>query len=358
MDDNTGEEEVIRFLNTLKRQVDREESYTFQNALYMYRVKDRLDDIDEMLKDQDDSLLKLIHIRSIRNDTAGKWLQSRCRFKQFELSNIEYSIGLCFRYFEDIPFIHDLEFCPFCGKHDIKVDKKGQHFISGCKKDIFKQGRCQPHAIHDDLRDTLLSCAKHSCTWTRPEPKNLLADGLIPDIQIKFPRLDHNYSECLVDLAVVSPFEGVSRGILQLPNSSSDGNLDNLHKKRAERKANEKRQKYKQAIQQLNRREVKLVPFVISNTGAIHKDGMSLLNKLADHSSEFRRIPKNTLLNFYLKMISLTFIRSISRTIHTKAISAFSGNFTNPRANLRKGNLVATEVGDPDTFLFNSNRSD
>ncbi len=44
----------------------------------------------------------------------------------------------------------------------------------------------------------------------------------------------------------------------------------------------EKRQKYKQAIQQINRREVKLVPFVISNTGAIHKDGMSLLNKLAD----------------------------------------------------------------------------
>ncbi len=74
-------------------------------------------------------------------------------------------------------------------------------------------------------------------------------------------------------MAVVSPFEGVSRGILQLPNSSSDGNLDNLHKKRAERKANEKRQKYKQAIQQLNRREVKLVPFVISDTGAIHKDG-------------------------------------------------------------------------------------
>ncbi len=46
-----------------------------------------------------------------------------------------------------------------------------------------------------------------------------------------------------------------------------------------------------------------------------------------------------------------------SRTIHTKTISAFSGNFTNPRANLRKGNLVATEVGDPDTFLFNSNRN-
>ena len=135
------------------------------------------------------------------------------------------------------------------------------------------------HAIHDDLRDTLLSCAKHSCTWTRPEPKNLLADGLIPDIQIKFPRLDHNYSECLVDLAVVSPFEGVSRGILQLPNSSSDGNLDNLHKKRAERKANKKRQKYKQAIQQLNRREVKLVPFVISNTGAIHKDGISFITQ-------------------------------------------------------------------------------
>ncbi len=65
-----------------------------------------------------------------------------------------------------------------------------------------------------------------------------------------------------------------------------------------------------------------------------------------------------TFINFYLKMISLTFIRSISRTIHTKAISAFSGNFTNPRANLRNGNLVATEVGDPDTFLFNSNRND
>ncbi len=59
------------------------------------------------------------------------------------------------------------------------------------------------------------------------------------------------------------------------------------------------------------------------------------------------------------KMISLTFIRIIiSRTIHTKTISAFSGNFTNPRANLRNGNLVATKVGDPDTFLFNCNRND
>ncbi len=72
----------------------------------------------------------------------------------------------------------------------------------------------------------------------------------------------------------------------------------------------------------------------------------------------YHLISKNTLLNFYLKMISLTFIRSISRTNHTKAISAFSGNFTNPTANLRNDNLVATEVGDPDKFLFNPNRND
>ena len=37
---------------------------------------------------------------------------------------------------------------------------------------------------------------------------------------------------------------------------------------------------------------------------------------------------------------------------------SFFRNFTNPRANLRKGNLVATEVGDPDTFLFNTDRND
>ena len=168
---------------------------------------------------------------------------------------------------------------------------------------------------------------------------------------------NYYYSESLVDLAVVSPFEGVSRGRLQVP-SSSGGNLENLHNKRAVKKVNEKQLKYAHAIQQLDRREVKLVPFVISNTGTIHKDGMSLLKKLADHSSEFRRIPKNTLLNYYLKMISLTYIKSISRTIHTKAISAFSGNFTNPRANLRNGNLIATEVGDPNMFLFVNNRNE
>ncbi len=64
-------EEEVRFLNTLKRKVNREESYTFQNA-----VKDRLDNFDEMLKQKVDFLLKLIHIRSIRNETAGKWLRT------------------------------------------------------------------------------------------------------------------------------------------------------------------------------------------------------------------------------------------------------------------------------------------
>lgn len=58
MDDDASEDKVIviRFLNNLKRQVDREESYSFQNALYKYRLKDRLDDtlddVEDMLKDQ------------------------------------------------------------------------------------------------------------------------------------------------------------------------------------------------------------------------------------------------------------------------------------------------------------------
>ena len=83
-----------------------------------------------------------------------------------------------------------------------------------------------------------------------------------------------------------------------------------------------------------------------------------MLNKLADRGSEFRKIPKNTLVNYYVKMMSITHIKSIARTIHTKAISAFSGNVANPRENLRKGNAMTTEVGDPDLFLYNTCRTD
>ena len=75
----------MQTLDHLKNRVDYENKGTFQNALYLKRLKYKLHDLDELLKEEDETLAKLIHFSSIRDPSAGKWLSTLCRFKQYEL---------------------------------------------------------------------------------------------------------------------------------------------------------------------------------------------------------------------------------------------------------------------------------
>ncbi len=183
------------------------------------------------------------------------------------------------------------------------------------------------------------------------EPKDILPN-LRPDLRITYTQ--PNFSkEVLLDLRVTTPFEGTKSGNLSAPNFSGDVIPNDLHDKRAGLAYKEKLEKYQRACANLGRSELHFLPFIISSTGKIHKEGKKFLKELAAHGSEVRTVPQNTLYNYYLKIISISFIKLITRIIYAKATAISSGNTFNPRKMLRQGNFEAYEVGDPGIFYRN-----
>jgi hypothetical protein len=182
---------------------------------------------------------------------------------------------------------------------------------------------------------------------------------------VRFPSASF-FERLLIDITVVSPFEGTESGKLRVPAYSGEQIPENLHEKRAKRSKKKKIKHYAKSIEDYNKElqddanhpehdlpKAKFIPVVMYNTGKIHDEGKKLIKDLAAHGSELRKIPENTLYNFYLKIISIKLIKAIARIISTKALSAFSGNTANPRRALRRGNFEAHEVGDPNLFLYN-----
>ena len=99
---------------------------------------------------------------------------------------------------------------------------------------------------------------------------------------------------------------------------------------------------------------IKPVPFVMYTNGTIHEDGIKLLQKIATHGSETRRIPQGTLFRYYKKLLSVTLAKQIAHTVHTKATAA-SARIQNLNGNLfnsiRLENMHTIKEGESRTFV-------
>lgn len=339
--EDATDEEIATELGQIAKE-SRRKGGTFQHELYLRKNAQRKQDIGQMLSTD---RMKSYHFATLKNDTAGKWLQAFPRYKNMEISNTDYTAALCFRYMLNQPLIHERDHCPLCSKQTNRIDRTGHHFVSGCMREV--EGingtamKAQRHANHNYIRQALYLCCKHAIAFAQEEPANLfpqIQEELRPDLVTAFKVKDETVTFAL-DVTLVCPFTGVQSGRLTLPiNDNVDANQCDVH---ADARAQLKRDKYEAHC---TARNIRFVPFVVYTTGKIHKSGVKFLKSLAAHAAEQRKIPEGTLLRYYCKMISVCLVQRIGYTIHTRAMACTTRNFR-IRDVLRNGNEMALRLG-------------
>ncbi len=363
---------VIKTLTNLKVKALHDNG-TFQSELYFLQIQQKIAALDELsVEDIDNTFKHLVNFRTMKDKSAGMWLRTHCGRAEFCLSNREFSTALCLRYFQEIPYIGRGGQCPFCkeGKH---VDSYGHHFISGCKSDLKHKGvgqKTQPHAIHDHVNYTLYRITKNALVYSVREPYHLFnASNKRPDIYVKFGDNANIIKPYAIDLTIVSPYVGTESGQLAVPGkpiASAAAHLhdrfretilqvnNKIHEKRANEAKQDKVREYGDLCKNIG---VEFVPFVMTSTGKLHSEGISFLKKLATHASEVRNIPFGTLFRYYKKLLSISLIKQVTHTIHTKSIARLSRNTSNNfEDDIRDTNILIGEEGDPHLFFHNNFR--
>jgi hypothetical protein len=224
-----------------------------------------------------------------------------------------------------------------------QVDFTGHHFINGCSRDAYTPNSSKAgahcHVTHNYMRNQLFSCCKNAFAFSQEEPFNMFADqdlGLKPDIKASFS-IKGKFVEHALDLTIVSPFDGVRKGVLSVKNQSVQ-NPDH----EANLAAKLKNDKYKQACDAHN---LKFVPFVVYTSGKLHKDAKQFLENLASSAAERRHIPSKVLYNYYAKVLSVCLVKRLGYVISTKASGWLSHSF-DVAQDYRVGNQRAMEIGD------------
>ena len=146
------------------------------------------------------------------------------------------------------------------------------------------------------------------------------------------------FVEHAVDITIVSPFDGVRKGVLRVKNQSV-ANSDY----EANLAAKLKNDKYKAAC---DARNLKFVPFVVYTSGKFHEDAEAFLENLAASAAERRRIPSKVLYNYYAKVLSVCLVKRLGYAISTRASGWLSNNFIDVAQDYRIGNQRAIEIGD------------
>ena len=326
---------------------------TFQSELYFIRLKERIQGLPKLSEKIDPSLNFLVIHRSVVNKTAGMWLRTHCGNKDFQLNNLEICTGLCVRYLQEIPYLENqVHQCSFCKNNKNKVDRFGHHYISGCASDVNSPAgtplKAQRHAAHDRLRYALYNIAKKSGVFAVQEKTGMFDESnLTPaDVYLEHRNGVAINTKTAADLAVVGVLGGSQGGKLFVEGVTDKvkvlNDKEKLHDRRANKVRDGKNNKYQQACLNIG---VNFVPFIMSTTGKIHKDGVALLNKLADHASEIRHIDQKTLFRYYKKILSVTLIKEITRCAHVKSV-ARATRCQNPQymvSLMRQDNLVTLD---------------
>ena len=323
LDINATDNLLLRKLDGINKEAKHSDS-TFQNALYLLGSAAREAELELAFNNNKH---KLYHFHLMKNDSAAKWLQTVPRYANTRIDNDTYSIGLCFRYFLDVPQIVKLpegDLCPFCFKKKYKVDKTGHHMVTGCSKSVNRGDEGQRNSHHKHVRMQLFRLFKHAMLYTAEEPSLAnFGSNKRPDLVVHIVKDMVTYIY-YIDLTIVDEFDGSSRGELKLP-VHDPKDVDN----KANKAANEKINLYRPVFDAhpVAARNIEIIPFVMYSNGKLHETAIEFLKKVAAHGEERRRVPQSTLLKYYMKMISISNVQRVSHSIKTKAAAIASGNY-------------------------------
>ena len=244
----------------------------------------------------------------LRNAAAGKWLECLPTQPGFSLTSNEFRVALQLRMFLPvagfIPGTHCN--CTFNNRHP-PLDELGHHLAHNCPK------RKTAGNTHDEVKITLVELMKYCGYNCRLEPAFFFTDcDKRPDI------VDlHEVGHCrgtAYDLTCCTTLKrtALPQGSLKPPKrcelllsgegcgaSSTAGNK-------------EKVKKYKDICEQ-ERFSFKALTF--ESSGFIDSDFLALLKRMAASCSDVKKIPHDTLYNYFLKKISMKIQGSLARNV-------------------------------------------
>jgi hypothetical protein len=133
-----------------------------------------------------------------------------------------------------------------------------------------------------------------------------------PDISIcNANALGFDHNKLVLDISVTSPFNGTENGILQ-PMSIKNATT---YQRAAKKRFDEKQKKYLEISHQNNK---DFLPIIFETSGNLENEGYLLLKSVAKVGSDLRKIKPEIFLNYFFKVISSSFQKSIAQQINNR----------------------------------------
>jgi len=262
-----------------------------------------------------------------KNDMSGQFLQAFPSNEAYTIRSSEFRTYLRYRYLipqDSVGLVCNCDAKPH-------LDDFGIHLSSGCNKENLRTG------IHDALVLELESSLKHAGFHIKHEERGLF-DNLErdkenrPDISINNPNnLGYGDStqpavtKIIIDVSVTCALDGAKTGIIKAPdNRQKAKTVGSRVNSRYQEKFNHYHKLLSTINPEINRPEIKIIPFIIQSTGFVHPKSLSLLDRMAEHAATIKKIPGINLFTFYKRRLGCCLVKSIAATINARTHSVSS----------------------------------
>ena len=276
------------------------------------------DNVGNLLRNQ-----KAVWFNGLRNKWAGKWLETVPSYKKLMMPSKLYRACIRNRMFLKAEDYMENVHCT-CASHT-PLDKYGHHLIA-CAKYGSKT------KMHDDVKVELGYILRYAGKRIELEPRNRFVRGgdgapasyedmnKRPDIAIRTQ--EGVLMEELLDVTVVSTVH-YAHGVLAHVNAEVCG-VSARHGHR------EKMIKYG-ALCAAN--DLGFTPIVFESNGYVHPDTVVFLQKLAKTASAMKRIDGETLMNYFMKLLSIRLQIGIAQSIVFKMSNILGQDLFDPAIN-------------------------
>ena len=251
--------------------------------------------------------------------------------KKYELSNLEISTFLCYKYGLPPPKAKYAYHCRTCGNSHDKLDSYGLHLATGCKRGGYAI------KTHNSVKQELLEICRFAGLETIHEDRTFITAqpggitvpagtgdnesdtirSIIPDITIKNPSVlgfSANITKVLLDVSIVQYApqnyeQETCKAALDYPKKS-------LHKRYKDKIGKYSRflRLFKQ--QHLDNNNYQIIPIVLLSTGTIHPQSMNFIAKLAQRAHHIHDMESENLQTFFVRRLVFALIRGISDAIN------------------------------------------
>jgi hypothetical protein len=256
-----------------------------------------------------DKNIYLTWITSLNHQISGAWLLATPKTEELIFTDNEFQTAMNIRLHLAPPFLNNDLLCN-CKNNPI-IDKTGHHLITGCKEGKIRQ------AHHTVLLNSITKIFKQCGLQTIIEEVDCFKtndpdNNKRPDISIcNANTLGFQHNKLILDISVTSPFNGTESGVLQ-PMTYKNATT---FLKAAEMRYNQKQQKYSKIADQNN---MDFKTLIFETSGNLHNEGYLLLKNVAKVGSNLRNVTPVIYLNYFFKIISSSFQKSVSQQINNR----------------------------------------